>query len=44
MKHKAATEIRWDRMTAPDLARAARKKTVVIIPLGATEQHGHEVE
>jgi creatinine amidohydrolase len=40
MKHKAATEIRWDRMTAPDLARAARKKTVVIIPLGATEQHG----
>ncbi|NBT56404.1 MAG: creatininase family protein, partial [Betaproteobacteria bacterium] len=34
------TEVRWDRMTAPDLARAARKKTVVIIPLGATEQHG----
>ena len=33
-------EVRWDRMTAPDLVRAARMKTVVIIPLGATEQHG----
>ncbi len=33
-------EVRWDRMTAPALAKAAREKTVVIIPLGATEQHG----
>ena len=33
-------EVRWDRMTAPDLREAAREKTVVIIPLGATEQHG----
>ena len=40
MKTPVSTEVRWDRMTAPDLARAARKKTVVIIPLGATEQHG----
>lgn len=33
-------EVRWDRMTAPALVKAAREKTVVIIPLGATEQHG----
>ena len=40
MSNKLPPEVRWDRMTAPDLVRAARKKTVVIIPLGATEQHG----
>ena len=33
-------EVRWDRMTAPALIKAALEKTVVIIPLGATEQHG----
>ena len=33
-------EVRWDRMTAPALVEAARDKTVVIIPIGATEQHG----
>lgn len=33
-------EVRWDRMPAPALLKAAREKTVVIIPLGATEQHG----
>ncbi|MBC7703024.1 MAG: creatininase family protein [Rhodoferax sp.] len=33
-------EVRWDRMTAPALVKAAQEKTVVIIPLGATEQHG----
>ena len=33
-------EVRWDRMTAPALIDAAREKAVVIIPLGATEQHG----
>ena len=33
-------EVRWDRMTAPALRAAAREDTVVIIPLGATEQHG----
>jgi len=35
-----ATEVRWDRLTAPALRTLARQKTVVIIPLGATEQHG----
>ncbi len=40
MKTPATTEVRWDRLTAPELRMAARKKTVVIIPLGATEQHG----
>jgi len=40
MKADAHTEVRWDRMTAPALRKAARRKTVVIIPLGATEQHG----
>lgn len=33
-------EVRWDRMTAPALRKLARQKTVVIIPIGATEQHG----
>ena len=33
-------EVRWDRLTAPALKAAVRDKTVVIIPLGATEQHG----
>ncbi|MCB2005568.1 MAG: creatininase family protein [Rhodoferax sp.] len=33
-------ELRWDRLTAPALRTLARRKTVVIIPLGATEQHG----
>jgi len=41
MKQQAqAAEVRWDRMTAPALRTLARQKTVVIIPLGATEQHG----
>src|SRR6187455_468638 len=33
-------EVRWDRLTAPELREAVRDKTVVIVPLGATEQHG----
>ena len=33
-------EVRWDRLTAPALRDAATENTVVIIPLGATEQHG----
>ena len=33
-------EVRWDRLTAPALRHAVQDKTVVIIPLGATEQHG----
>lgn len=37
---KPTPEVRWDRMTAPALRTLARQKTVVIIPLGATEQHG----
>src|SRR5450755_2239587 len=33
-------EVRWDRLSAPALREAVKDKTVVIIPLGATEQHG----
>ncbi len=33
-------EVRWDRMTAPALRDAARAGAVVVVPLGATEQHG----
>ena len=33
-------EVRWDRLTAPALRDAATQRAVVIIPLGATEQHG----
>jgi hypothetical protein len=33
-------EVRWDRLTAPELRDAVRDRTVVIVPLGATEQHG----
>jgi creatinine amidohydrolase len=33
-------EVRWDRMTAPAIRAAAQDDTVVIVPLGATEQHG----
>ena len=33
-------EVRWDRLTAPDIRAAAKEPTVVIVPLGATEQHG----
>ena len=38
--NRDAVEVRWDRLTAPALRTLARQKTVVIIPLGATEQHG----
>ena len=40
MTDSTAPEVRWDRMTAPALIEAARDKTVVIVPIGATEQHG----
>jgi len=40
MRAPVQPEVRWDRMTAPALRKAARRKTVIIIPLGATEQHG----
>ena len=40
MENSNLTEVHWDRMTAPALVEAAKENTVVIIPLGATEQHG----
>ena len=40
MQTPVPPEVHWDRMTAPALVAAARENTVVIIPLGATEQHG----
>ena len=40
MQASVPPEVHWDRMTAPALVAAARENTVVIIPLGATEQHG----
>jgi creatinine amidohydrolase len=33
-------QVRWDRLTAPELRAATQDNAVVIIPLGATEQHG----
>lgn len=33
-------EVRWDRLSAPALRQAAADQAVVIVPLGATEQHG----
>lgn len=35
-----AAEVRWDRLSAPALREAAAQGAVVIVPLGATEQHG----
>jgi len=36
-----ASEIRWDRMTAPELkALAAREDALVVLPVGSLEQHG----
>jgi creatinine amidohydrolase len=40
MGELTTSEVRWDRMTAPALVAAAKERAVVIIPLGATEQHG----
>jgi len=40
MHRSREPEVRWDRMTAPALIDAAQGNAVVIIPLGATEQHG----
>ena len=33
-------QVRWDRLTAPELRAAVQDNAVIIIPLGATEQHG----
>lgn len=36
-----ATEIRWERMTAPELkALAGREDALVVLPVGSLEQHG----
>src|SRR6186713_3181676 len=32
--------VRWDQLTAPDIRAAAQDNAVIIVPLGATEQHG----
>ena len=37
---KNQTTVRWDQLTASEIRAAAQEKTVVIVPLGATEQHG----
>lgn len=36
----SAREVRWDRLSAPALRQAAAEQAIVIVPLGATEQHG----
>ena len=34
------SEVEWSRLTAPQLTALARHDPVVIVPIGATEQHG----
>ncbi|GGC37348.1 amidase [Siccirubricoccus deserti] len=34
------TEIRWDRMTAPELKALAAREALVVLPIGSLEQHG----
>ena len=34
------TEIRWERMTAPELKALAAKDALVVLPIGSLEQHG----
>jgi len=36
-------EVRWDLLSAPELNAASRERSIVMIPLGATEQHGHHL-
>lgn len=36
-------EVRWDLLSAPALKACAAAHSVVMIPLGATEQHGHHL-
>ena len=33
-------EIRWERMTAPELKALAAKDALVVLPIGSLEQHG----
>ena len=32
--------VRWDNLTAPQLAKLAEENAVVLLPTGSTEQHG----
>jgi creatinine amidohydrolase len=34
------TEIRWDRLTAPELKERAARDALVVLPIGSLEQHG----
>jgi creatinine amidohydrolase len=34
------TEIRWERMTAPELKALAARDALVVLPIGSLEQHG----
>src|SRR5208283_5147855 len=34
------TEVLWNRMTAPELRRAADDGAIVLLPVASTEQHG----
>ncbi len=36
----AADEIRWDRLTAPELKALAARDALVVLPVGSLEQHG----
>lgn len=37
------TETRWNRLTAPELVDLAARGAVVLVPVGATEQHGEHL-
>jgi creatinine amidohydrolase len=38
--NRPMTEIEWARLKAGDVARLASRNAIVIVPIGATEQHG----
>ena len=35
--------MRWEEMTAPDIGALDREHTIVLLPLGSVEQHGHHM-
>ena len=35
--------MRWEELTSPDVAALDRERTVVMLPLGSVEQHGHHL-
>jgi creatinine amidohydrolase len=35
--------MRWEEMTAPDIGALDRESTIVLLPLGSVEQHGHHM-